>query len=696
MISTVVPVRQLCIGMALSVLFSSAHAQLEDEDLAISFGTEEFVSIASGRKQHMSEAPAVTSVVTAKDIKAMGARTVSEALEAVPGVHVSTTAAGYNPIISIRGIFSDFNPQVLILINGIPITNLFLGNRGQAWGGMPVESISRIEVIRGPGSAIYGADAFAGAVNIITKTREDINGTELGARAGSFDTYEAWALHGDKWGEWETALSLEYLTTKGQDERLESDAQSVFDALLGTNASLAPGPVNTGRDALDIRLDLSREHWRFRAGYQGRRDIGTGAGGAQALDPKGSSESDRYNLDATYQRNDFIKDWDINAQASYYDISNRSFLILFPAGADFTSVGGSAFPEGVIGNPEVNERHLRLGTTAFYNGLDNHRIRIGAGYTYGNMWKIKERKNYDINSGGFPVSRGAVGDVSEADLFIRERDRTLYYLSLQDEWTLAPDWTLTSGLRYDTYSDFGDTVNPRLALIWKTRYNMTSKLLYGRAFRAPSFAELANINNPVAVGNPNLAPETIDTLELAVDYLHTDKLRTDVNVFYYDMKDIISFSPTNTAQNTGDQTGYGMEWESKWDVASSVRVLGNYAFQNAQNEDSNTDAGFAPRHQLYLRLDWRFSQNWNLHTQINSVHDRRRAAGDTRPAVDDYSTLDLTLRSSTDYQGFNYAVAVKNLFDARVLEPSSAPPVLIADDLPMARRSLFAELRYHW
>ena len=133
----------------------------------------------------------------------------------VPGLHVARNAVGYNPIYTFREIYSQQNPQVLMLVNGISIINLFVGDRNQIWGGMPVQAIARIEVIRGPGSAIYGANAFAGVINIITKTKGDIAGTEVGVHAGSFDTWDTWALHGGTWGGFEVAAVLEYHDTNG-------------------------------------------------------------------------------------------------------------------------------------------------------------------------------------------------------------------------------------------------------------------------------------------------------------------------------------------------------------------------------------------------------------------------------------------------------------------------------------------------
>jgi len=131
-------------------------------------------------------------VITAEEIAAIGAADLDEVLETVPGMHVARSPLGYNPVYTIRGISTQYNPQVLMLVNGIPITGVTFGDRSIVWGGMPVENIARIEVIRGPGSALYGADAFSGVINIITKTSADLDGTQLGLRIGSFNSRDAW------------------------------------------------------------------------------------------------------------------------------------------------------------------------------------------------------------------------------------------------------------------------------------------------------------------------------------------------------------------------------------------------------------------------------------------------------------------------------------------------------------------------
>ncbi|MDX1250766.1 MAG: TonB-dependent receptor plug domain-containing protein [Gammaproteobacteria bacterium] len=309
-----------------------ACAATDEEELARIYGGEEMIELATGGRQALNRAPSIASVITAAEIRAMGATDLDQILAAVPGLHVSYSPLGYNPIYVMRGIVSDFNPQMLVLVNGIPATNMYLGDRGQGWGGMAVNNIARIEVIRGPGSALYGADAFAGTINIVTKTAQDIRGTEAGARAGSFNSREAWLLRGGRWGGFDAALSLEWRATDGQRRTIDADAQSFYDAQFNTRASLVPGPVNARRDAVEARLDLSRNDWRLRLGYQGRRDLGTGGGYGQALDPQGRGDSNRINADLTYDKQGFSDNWDVSAQLSYFDVSTKYDLTLFPPG----------------------------------------------------------------------------------------------------------------------------------------------------------------------------------------------------------------------------------------------------------------------------------------------------------------------------------------------------------------------------
>jgi outer membrane receptor for ferrienterochelin and colicins len=660
-------------------------AQAEEEELALAYGDKSFVSIATGTRQPIARAPSVATVVTAEDIAAIGAADLDEVLETVPGLHVARSPLGYNPIYIIRGIATQYNPQVLMLVNGIPITGVTFGDRSLIWAGMPVENIARIEVIRGPGSALYGADAFSGVINIITKTSADVDGTQLGLRAGSFNSRDGWVQHGGKLGGFDVAGYLRTSHTDGQRQIIAADAQSTIDTLTGTSASLAPGPVNLGYDAIDGRIDLSRDKWRLRAGYQQRSNAGSGAGAASALDPAGNNFGERINTDLTYQDTNFAPDLDVTAQASYFYITEQSDLTLYPPGSN--PFGTGPFPNGVIGNPDKWERHLRFNLSAAYTGLQSHKLRFGTGTQNDDLYRTEETNNF---------STGVPGPVVAVTPFLLPHSRRVNYAYAQDEWAFAKDWYLTAGVRQDRYSDFGNTTNPRVALVWETAYNLTSKLLYGQAFRPPSFSELYNINNPVLIGNPNLKPETNQSTELAFAWQATSILQANLNLFHYLWKNILRPDSFGVVQNAGRQHGDGFETELVWDASASLRLSGNYAQQHSIDEATGQDAGNAPRHHVYARADWRFVPRWTLDTQLNYVAHRKRAPGDTRPDIADYHTVDLTLRNNHQKGDWSIAFKVLNLFGANAREPSpyGTPFVPIPNDLPLAGRAWRVELSH--
>ncbi|MGE3295839.1 MAG: TonB-dependent receptor plug domain-containing protein [Porticoccaceae bacterium] len=705
--------RTLHFGALLALLPVVALAQPSpEEELAELYGGEEFVRIATGVAQPVSKAPAVASIITADEIRAIGATDIDEVLETVPGLHVARSASGYNPIYVFRGMYSDVNPQVLMLINGIPLTNLNLGDRGFGWGGMPVEAISRIEVVRGPGSAVYGADAFAGVINIVTKTPEEMEGLSLGTRAGSFDTQTGWLQYGGSSGELSYGAVIEAFRSDGQRERVAADGQSFLDAVSGTSASLAPGPVNLHRENLDARLELGYRNLTFRGGAQVRNDGGVGVGVTQVLDSQGAVGSERFNADLTYDNPTLTDNLGLKIQGSTLFTSQEvdEDLRLFPPGSRgpfFTPLGAPIFPpfpDGIIGNPELWERHYRFNATSLYQGFRDHKVSLGTGYHYGEVYKTEETKNFGIDpaTGQFILPGSPLVDVSDTPLvFLPEGRRENTHVFVQDIWHFARDWELTAGVRYDHFSDFGDTTNPRVALVWSARRNLTFKALYGEAFRAPSFSETRVQSNPAFLGNPTLKPEQLKSYELAVNYQPTFDLTLDFNVFHYQWDDAIQFvadpaAGTRTAQNAGEQTGYGAEFALSWEATEALTLTGNLALQKSQDQLTGEDAGNAPEHQSYVRADWDFLPGWTLDVQTNWVASRNRVFGDPRADIGDHVITDLTLRKRQWAPGLEVAVLVKNLFDDNAREPSldgdPVPP--IPDDLPLAGRAAFLEVRY--
>lgn len=688
---------------------------VEEDDPLMMYGDEDVLSIATGFSQPIAKAPSVATVITARQIKEAGATTLREVLESVPGLHISKYPHGRNPIYTFRGIYAGNNAQVLIMVNGIPINTLYLGSDGQISGFLPVEMIARIEVIRGPGSAIYGADAVAGVINIVTKSTDDWRGTEIGTRVGSYDTKKVWVTHGEQKGNYDLSIFLSAETSDGHKGTLQADAQTARDTKDGTNVSYAPGPVNTPHRSINFRTDLSRNNWRARLGIERLSNVGSYITAGEALDPTDRWVSDKTNADVTWHNRELFEHIDLKASASYYstsqEIDGNQYMHNFSPGAKFA---GFIIPDGIIGNPQYKDRYGRLSFNVAYDGIESHKLSLGMGYNKGEIHEVIQTKNFGIHptTGLFtiPTTQNSpvfsVTDYSNL-VYMDEGARHNRYLYLQDIWSFLHDWELTAGIRADHYSDYGSTYNPRVALVWAAQFDLNVKLLYGRAFRGPSFGETLAKNNVFVLGNKELDPETIATWELAFDYMPIDAPHWQLSFFRYDWDQIIQLVETGVVilgnkqkqfQNFGNQTGIGMELAVEWEVSRDIELQGNYSLQQSKNVTAATDSGGAPHWQLYLRADWQFKEDWHFNTQLNVVSNRRRAPiqTETREPLSGFTTVDITLRRTHLPNNWEVAASVRNLFDDDVFEPSVESPESFPNDLPMAGRSGYIEARYNF
>jgi len=704
-----------CCAIIIHLMLPDCIYAHDDEDFLLMelSGDADLISIATGSLQPISKAPAVASVITAKEIKASGATTIQEVLELIPGLHIGVSSMNrMRPVFSLRGNHTANSAQVLILMNGIAILDLFNGNILPNIH-LPVTNIARIEVIRGPGSAIYGADAFAGVINIITKISEDINGIEVGVRVGSFNTKNVWALYGGQLTQWNVALSSEYSKSDGDQGRIiDSDLQTILDNKYDTTASLSPGPLDTRYESIVNNLHIANDRWAFNVQSWHQYDTGVGAGSAQALDHQGKGDIEQYLLVFDHQSLSSSAGWKFNSRFSFFYNDFNAKFYAFPPGArlpigndgnvDFMSQRIVDFPDGFIGNPSSIKKVTSLELISYYSGWKNHHWRVGIG----SKWQAlnsKETKNFGpgVITPNQSVVSGDLSDVTGTDfIYIKDTRRRNQFVSVQDEWHMVRDWLLTAGVRYDNYSDFGSTINPRLSLVWETWHDLTSKLLYGHGFRAPAFAELRAINNPILLGNPDLKPETIRTLELVFDYRPISNFKFIFNLFRYEIKDLIEYvdddgepGGSSTAQNNKNQQALGVEFEADWQLTRQFRLTGNFSLQNAKDSDSNESVPDAPNKQLYIAANWQLANKWFVRLDGFRVMDRKRLAGDRRDAVKDYNWINLTVRAEQIFEYGSLTLGVRNLMDSEAHEPAGRS---IPNDYPLPSRSIYlaASLEY--
>ena len=276
--------------------------------------------------------------------------------------------------------------------------------------------------------------------------------------------------------------------------------------------------------------------------------------------------------------------------------------------------------------------------------------------------------------------------------------RGTFFAYGQDEWAFARDWTLTTGVRVDHYSDFGTSVNPRAGLVWNTRQDLMTKLLYGRAFRAPRSLELHSNGLFYGLGNPDLAPSTLDTVELAFNYRPTFMdAQTNLTLFWYKAHDLVAQAPDPSSpngfafSNAASQEGYGFEFDGSWHPLPNLRLLARYAYQDTLEATGNINTRLAPRHQVYGELNWEFVPQWHLNANVKSILERDRPVSDPRPPVEDYSIVTLGVRRNDLLDHVDVAIYARNLLEEDAREPSESATSLPLD-LPLAGRSIFGEV----
>ncbi|MCU7937994.1 MAG: TonB-dependent receptor [gamma proteobacterium symbiont of Bathyaustriella thionipta] len=559
--------RKILIGSCCLLLNSFSYAASNDIsllDLSVEELSQVKVIIATGTEQTIDKAPATVTVISAEDIKKTGATNLTDVLESVPGVHINSNSFGSRPLVHMRGTGSF---QTLLMVNGNDTRDLVWAF-GIFWKGIPVSAIERIEVIRGPGSALYGADASAGVINVITKTAGKIKDTEVGLRAGSFDTQAAFIQSGGNWNGFDLGITAEFSTTDGHDPSIKADRSNT------------PGTARYGWDNQDLRFSIARDHWQLLANYIKHDDLETGMAGGGYFDSVTSADDERFDLDLIYKNKNFSQAWGVDAKLHYQDLE-------YSSGDGFQeSPPDALYPDGKINHMSSAERQISFEASGLYSGFAQHSVRIGAGYDWQDLYRVEQQVNFGTGPDGTVLPAGGpIVDISDTVYaFAPEKTRKVTHLFVQDVWNFADNWGLTAGARYDHYSDFGDTINPRVALTWKSTDKLITKLLYGQGFRAPSFQELYAITSR-SLPNSDLDPEESETLEIAFSYAATKDLQLGMNIFNFEISDFISRDNNRQFQNSGRHKILGVEMEAQWQAADNLGFSGNYTYRDPDDND---------------------------------------------------------------------------------------------------------------
>jgi outer membrane cobalamin receptor len=644
------------------------------------YKTERMLLSATKNLMESRKAPAINSVITAEDIRNMGARNVFDVLDKIPGF--STSWNQVKGIVNVRGVQTDHAEKVLLMIDGVRIRDSYTGSPTFLFGeDLMVENIKRIEVVRGPGSALYGASAFVGVINIITKDPEDFGDDKVvaSATAGSFGTQQYTVLFANNKSDFKVSGHLSCLDTDGERPIIEEDALSNH-PVLNTSASLAPGRAQGFDEKIDVGLKLKYKDFSL----NGRiidKERGEFAGVVGALNKDSNLDVFMGLVDLNY-RKEISDDLNLSGKLYFVHMDYDAYSFIYPPGY----TGGNDI--GLIGRPMFKNDVIGIEFTANYT-LGDHLITSGLVY--------ENDRQYDVRSvDNFADPFSAPVDTSETGNFNRNVTRKIWAAFVQEMWEITAYDSLTLGVRYDHYNDFGGTTNPRIGFVHAFKNEIIFKLLYGKAFRAPNNNELYSINNPAVVGNPDLDPETIETVETSIEIPLLKYFDLNISYFHNVINDIIRLDTTQASpfpftNMTDESTIDGVETELTCNFGKN-----RYGYLNASYQNSEDDEG---RNLPYV-ADWMGNVGYNheffgmLNTNINVswMGERTRLEGDTRDKAPSATLVDLTLILKNFYKTFEIKGSVFNVFDERYVAPSTI--TTITNDLPLHERMFLVEVQY--
>ncbi len=661
-----------------------------------------FVVTASRVKETVDQAVASVTVISQDQIRRMGARHLMEAIRAVPGMTTSYLVTGQYYSLETRGIEKQYSQDVLILLDGHPLNSNLLGSATWTLDNLILDNVKRIEVIRGPGSALYGANAFSAVINVITLAPQDIEGAELSAGLGSHDSQQYNLLFGRTLGsDFGLSGNLNYYHSDGYGAHLESDYQTRLDALFGIKASQAPGEARASDEKTDLALRLEKGGWSFDVRYIERgKDAGPALG--RSLNQRSHTESVDYSLVLGYQT---ALSEDLDIQGKLYRNHNdmENILQLIPdGGAAMTPDGVPVIlPRGMIGVPEAKNNRGGGELQFIWRPGESHTLVAGLSHEEMKQYDVRYQANFLYTPmPGVIVPLADMTDLSEIQNYNQDVSRTFQALFIQEIWDISPRLRLNVGGRYDDYSDFGASFNPRLGLRWEFVPDYDLKLLYGRAFRAPSFYELYNVNNPSLMGNPELEPETIDTYEISLGGRFTPDFQARITGFYNKINDAIAprqIGLQDHLMNQGKRRSYGIESQFRLDIDAGSYLAAHYTWQKSESAQSHEVIWSVPRQKGTIMANYRITPWLNLYADLHFQAGFKRQEGDPREPVDDFAVLNLCLLATElwpDAPGPEFRLAVYNLLDKDYRYPTAKDT--IPDDHPMPGRQFMAELRYHF
>ncbi len=626
--------------------FEMTFAQLKDIEIIT----------ASRVPEKQSKSAATVSVFTSNEIRALGARTIFDVLQQLPGMGVTLGHLGYN-IITLRGIQTKSSDKILFMLNGHMIMQPYSGSAVSSHlADLPVDYIARIEVVRGPGSTQYGANAFLGVVNIITKKPEEIDGTELSVSTEYEDRSEVGQRYNIMYGkrfknDLGLALNVNVFNLDGPEIFVEKDA-------FGRS-----GNADTEHDQVDLQANLDMGPLTIRGRYTDT-DKASFFGVSNVLGRNSEFKLKFGFLEARLEL-DFHEDLETLITVNVDHQNSKSRFEIFPAGSiPITHPLNKWNGTGYTGGPRLKSTITGGELQSSFRGFDRHTLTVGLIARHERQYDVKTYNNF--NPGYLPTVR----DVSDEYNFCENTSRDVFAVFFHDLWDITEQIRLTFGGRYDDYSDFGSNFSPRAGLTWSITEKLDLRLNYATAFRAPAFMDQYVKNNPVAAGNPDLDEEKIETLEAGVGIRLTERLFAGVTYFHNDIKDLIALPPGGGEfKNYQDVSVDGFEIEARYGFAGGASLALNYTYTDSQIENNRQFPNIVKHAgNLIANVPINKYLNWNINLFYQGK--TARDAGDSRDDMNDYAVVNTSLLAKGFCKGLELQLSVFNLLDKDYAWPS--------------------------
>jgi iron complex outermembrane receptor protein len=616
------------------------------------------VSSASKFTQEVTNAPASITIVTGDEIRRLGERTLKDILEGVRGFY-TLDDRNYS-YVGVRGFArpGDYNTRVLLLVNGHR-TNDPIYDQARIGNELlvDVDAIERVEVIRGPGSSLYGTEAFFAVVNVITRKAASADGLRVGIGGGSLGTSTGRATLGHLFGNGAD------LFVSGAAEDATGNRTLYFPEFDAPATGFGIARNADGERHQQLFASLSLGAFTIRGASMRRaKHVATGAYDTVFGDARFVTRDNQSMVEGVYE-GAFGRGWTGVARAGFdhYDYSGD-----YPM--DYGDEGVRIYADEAHVNWLTSELTLnrRMGT--------RHVVTTGV------EWR------QSLNERQFSAEyTGVAGD-------IRTHSGS-WGAYVQDEFTILPRLVVNGGARIDHLARFGEEVAPRAALIYHPARTTTFKLLHGRAFRAPNAYELYYYAAQAAV--PSLEPEQIATTEGIWEQYAGRHLRSSVSIFESRISKLISQQAVagETGDdlffaNTGTARAHGVEGEleGRWGRILTTRL----SHTMVTTEDVSTHARLSNSPQnvtkfaLIVPLAGMFS---SVAVEGERIGSRLTIERSTLPSA--YLT-NVTLLSARLPHRSEFSFTIHNAFDRRYLVPAAEehPEQAIAQD----GRTLHAQL----